>query len=108
MAKEEREKRARLKLAEAENLAATMVAIMTRPVPDLAKRRPDLPVALVTLIHHMLEKKPEHRYASMAAVASLMRRAKIWLVRAASRPPFIKTALPDLRHRPSGRGAPAA
>ncbi len=38
-----------------------LAAHLTEPPPPLAERRPDAPSSLVSLIHRLLEKRPEHR-----------------------------------------------
>jgi serine/threonine protein kinase/DNA-binding SARP family transcriptional activator len=55
-----------------DNLAATMAAILTRPTPDLAVLRPDLPAALVRLINQMLEKERNQRIASVRLVGAAL------------------------------------
>ena len=52
----------------AANFTATVMAILTKPVPDLAHLAPDAPEALVDLVQQMLEKDPQQRIASMRQV----------------------------------------
>jgi serine/threonine protein kinase len=42
-----------------------LTTILTKPVPDIARRRPDIPPALADLIHHMLDKDREKRLRSV-------------------------------------------
>lgn len=53
-----------------ETLAATLTAILTQPVPDLVQQRPETPAALVRLVHHMLEKEPDRRLATVRLVGA--------------------------------------
>lgn len=53
-----------------EQIAATLVAILNDPVPDLSQFRPDAPVKLATLIHSMLMKEREKRVSSVRQVAA--------------------------------------
>ncbi|MBI5928920.1 MAG: protein kinase [Chloroflexi bacterium] len=55
---------------EEEQLGATLVAIMTKPTPDLAKLRPDAPAGLVHLINEMLVKDPTQRISSVRLVGA--------------------------------------
>lgn len=55
---------------EEEQLGATLVAIMTKPTPDLARIRPDAPAGLVHLINQMLVKDPTHRISSVRLVGA--------------------------------------
>ncbi len=50
------------------NLAATIMAILMEPPPDLGGLAPDVPEALASLVGRMLEKDPQQRIASMRAV----------------------------------------
>jgi serine/threonine-protein kinase len=47
---------------------AVLMAILTRPVPDLCQARPDAPGALVGLIHRMLEKDRRQRIPSVRLI----------------------------------------
>ena len=53
-----------------EQIAATLVAILNDPAPDLTQFRPEAPPALVTLIHSMLAKEREGRIGSVRKVAA--------------------------------------
>ncbi|MCQ3931917.1 MAG: hypothetical protein DPW16_15810 [Chloroflexi bacterium] len=55
---------------EEDQLGATLVAIMTKPAPDLAKLRPDAPAGLVHLINQMLVKDPTQRIGSVRLVGA--------------------------------------
>lgn len=50
--------------------AAMLTAILTKPAPDLNRLRPDLPPALVDLIHGMLEKDRDRRISSVRLVGA--------------------------------------
>jgi predicted ATPase len=52
------------------SLSATLTAILTQPVPDLAQRCPDAPEALVDLVYRMLEKDREQRIPSVRLVGA--------------------------------------
>lgn len=49
---------------------ALLTAILSKPVPDLEKLRPDVPVALVDLIYRMLEKDRHQRIPSVRQVGT--------------------------------------
>ena len=51
-------------------LAATLTAILTQPVPDLAELVPGLPDGLVDLVYRMLEKDREQRIPSVRLVGA--------------------------------------
>ena len=53
-----------------DTLTALMQAITSRPVPDLAESRPDLPPALRNLISKMIQKDPQQRLASVRLVGA--------------------------------------
>jgi DNA-binding SARP family transcriptional activator/predicted ATPase/ABC-type glycerol-3-phosphate transport system substrate-binding protein len=53
-----------------ETLAGTITAILTKPVPDLGKLRPEVPGQLVGLIERMLAKDPGQRLATMRQVGA--------------------------------------
>jgi Tol biopolymer transport system component len=42
----------------------TLAAILNEEPPDLAERRPELPPALVRIVRHCLEKRPDERFQS--------------------------------------------
>lgn len=46
-----------------------MMALATQPAPPIQSRRPETPVALASVLHRMLEKNPEQRYATPGEVA---------------------------------------
>lgn len=52
------------------HITATITAILTKPVPDLAQFRPDAPEALTNLIYHMLMKNREERLGSVRLVGA--------------------------------------
>ena len=52
----------------AANFTATVMAILTKPVPDLASLAPETPQTLVDLVQRMLEKDPQERITSMRQV----------------------------------------
>jgi tetratricopeptide (TPR) repeat protein len=54
----------------AEQIAATLVAILNDPVPDLNQFRSDVPVKLTALIHSMLIKERKERMNSARQVAA--------------------------------------
>lgn len=51
-------------------LAATITAILTRPTPDLAQFRPDVPESLAALVYRMLEKERSRRVSSVRLVGA--------------------------------------
>jgi serine/threonine protein kinase/formylglycine-generating enzyme required for sulfatase activity len=53
-----------------DNLTAKLTAILTQPVPDLGKRCPDAPEALVDLVYRMLEKDRGQRIPSVRLVGA--------------------------------------
>jgi hypothetical protein len=53
-----------------DSLTAKLTAILTQPVPDLARRCPDAPEALVNLVYPMLEKDRERRIPSVRLVGA--------------------------------------
>jgi serine/threonine protein kinase/tetratricopeptide (TPR) repeat protein len=52
------------------SLSATLTAILTQPLPDLAQRCPDAPEALVDLVYRMLEKDRRQRIPSVRLVGA--------------------------------------
>ena len=52
--------------------AALLSAILTKPVPNLAELRPDLPEALVSLVQQMLEKDRDKRIRSARLVGATL------------------------------------
>jgi tetratricopeptide (TPR) repeat protein len=54
---------------EGKTLTAKISAILTQPVPDVARLVPETPPALADLIGRMLEKEPERRIPSVRQVA---------------------------------------
>jgi len=77
---------------------AVMMAHAVDPVPPIESLRPDCPVALSKVVRKMLEKKPEHRYPTMAeAVAAL---------RAASLTSPVQAVPPSLDRSSGSRAAP--
>lgn len=54
----------------AESLLFTLMAILTRPTPNVLEKRPSTPPALKTLIDHMLVKEPGQRSSSMRRIAA--------------------------------------
>ncbi|MEL6151663.1 MAG: protein kinase, partial [Chloroflexota bacterium] len=54
----------------ADNPVALLRAILADPVPPITTHRNDLPPALVTLVHAMLEKDPNQRVSSMRLIGS--------------------------------------
>lgn len=59
-----------------EQMAATLMAILNDPIPDLVQYRPDIPGELVTLIEHMLTKDREKRIDSMRLVAARLEKIR--------------------------------
>lgn len=55
---------------EGDSPGAQMAAILTHPLPDLEKLRPNAPIALVDLVYRMLEKDRNHRLNSMRLVGA--------------------------------------
>jgi hypothetical protein len=54
--------------------AAAMLAHHAAPVPDLTRRRPDVPPGLAAVVTRALAKDPSDRYASAEAMAAALRR----------------------------------
>ncbi len=52
------------------SLSATLTAILTQPLPDLAQLCPDAPDALVDLVYRMLEKDRQQRIPSVRLVGA--------------------------------------
>jgi len=55
-----------------DTLTQVLVLILSEPPPPLVTLRPDLPLALVTLVEQMLSKEPEGRPGSMRQVAAAL------------------------------------
>jgi serine/threonine-protein kinase len=53
-----------------DSLMATLMAILTQPVPDLSPVRPDVPDALADLVYRMLEKDRAQRVPSVRLVGA--------------------------------------
>jgi len=53
-----------------EHITATITAILTKPIPDLAQLRPDAPEELTSLIYRMLAKNREQRIGSARMVGA--------------------------------------
>ncbi len=51
-------------------LSATLLAILTKPAPDIHQFRADTPESLANLIYHMLQKDREHRVGSVRLVGA--------------------------------------
>ncbi len=58
-----------------ENDQATAIARLTRDPTPLQGLRPDVPSTVLAVIHRMLRRKPENRYASCAEVADALQAA---------------------------------
>lgn len=56
--------------------AAAIVGHLAEPVPDLARRRPDLPQGLVALVRRCLAKDPAARHATWADLLADLERAR--------------------------------
>jgi serine/threonine-protein kinase len=54
------------------NLAQQMLAHATEPIPVASAANPDVPPAIDSVLGHMLAKKPEERFGSMAAVRNAL------------------------------------
>ncbi len=50
--------------------AATLTAIISKPLPDLARLRPDAPAEMIDLVHAMLQKNPDERIGSVRLVGA--------------------------------------
>ncbi|MEI2611448.1 MAG: protein kinase [Candidatus Promineifilaceae bacterium] len=87
---------------EESQVGAMIYAILTRPVPDLAQFRPDVPEALSNLIHKMLEKDRNHRLGSMRMVG-----AQLEAIIAALRGDSSNAAAPRFDTTPPAQPAPA-
>ena len=53
-----------------QHVAATLTAIMTKPVPELSQYRPNVPQALANLLYRMLEKERDYRIGSVRLVGA--------------------------------------
>ncbi len=56
--------------------AAAIVGHLSEAVPDLARKRPDLPRGLVAVIRRCLAKRPDDRYATWADLLSTLESAR--------------------------------
>jgi eukaryotic-like serine/threonine-protein kinase len=56
-----------------ENFVAVAMKHINEPPPDVAARRPDVPLRLVAAVERALEKDPERRFASMGDFAAELR-----------------------------------
>jgi serine/threonine-protein kinase len=65
---------ARAPVFEAREWDALREAVLTRRPPPLRARAPGIPAGLEALVHAALEKRPEDRPASVAAVRDELRR----------------------------------
>lgn len=63
-----------------DSIAATMLAILHQPLPDLTAIRPDAPSALIALTNNMLAKQPANRLSSMRQVAAELERIRQTIV----------------------------
>ncbi|HLF88318.1 MAG TPA: serine/threonine-protein kinase, partial [Anaerolineales bacterium] len=54
----------------AENWMATLMTILTHPVPDIKQSRPDTPAPIATLLGQMLVKERGQRMSSMRQIAA--------------------------------------
>lgn len=81
------------------NAASTVTAMLTSPPASLSALRPDVPPKLEKVVMRLLEKVPERRYATAAAVAASL---------AALTTPRACAALDSLRRvgEPTGAAAP--
>lgn len=52
------------------NLSATLIAILTKPVPDMALFRPGIPDSLANLVYEMLQKDRHKRISSVRQVGA--------------------------------------
>jgi serine/threonine protein kinase len=52
------------------SFGALVNAILSKPIPDLEKLRPDLPIAVIDLIYRMLDKDRDTRISSIRIVAA--------------------------------------
>jgi serine/threonine protein kinase len=55
------------------SLMQKLMVLATEPVPPLRDRRPEVSPALAAIVHKMLARKPEDRYATPAAAAAALR-----------------------------------
>src|SRR5947207_11007199 len=62
-----------------ENFVAVAMKHINEPPPDLAARRPDLPLRLVALVERALEKDPDRRFQSMEELGAELRRCLVEL-----------------------------
>lgn len=53
-----------------DTLSATLLAILTKPTPDINQFRTDTPESLANLIYHMLQKDRDHRLGSVRLVGA--------------------------------------
>ncbi|MBX3272537.1 MAG: serine/threonine protein kinase [Sandaracinaceae bacterium] len=76
---------------ESENPGDVLIAIATAELPSLADARPDLPPALVEVVHRTLAKRPEDRFADARAMREALHAV-------------MQSDLP-IEGRPDGRGS---
>jgi eukaryotic-like serine/threonine-protein kinase len=95
-----------------DTLVAVMNKVLTAPLPDLKKLRPDTPPALLKIVRRMLERDKAKRYQSLREVGLDLERATT-AVSAASAPALATKAAPvgatvrkPLETRSSAKGLP--
>lgn len=54
-------------------LMQKLMALATEPIPSLLERRPDVPQSLVAVVHRMVARDPNQRFASMAEVINALK-----------------------------------
>lgn len=56
----------------ADSPLALLAAVVSDPLPNIRDKRPDVPPELAAVIERCLEKKPEHRYQTVAELAEAL------------------------------------
>jgi serine/threonine-protein kinase len=95
---------------EGDSAMSIMLKHVNEPVPDLAKFNPRLPPDLVAIVRHTLEKEPDRRMPSGAALAAALRQVQARLEAGAAtvvEPPAARPAAAAPRAEPAGAGGPA-
>jgi predicted ATPase/Tfp pilus assembly protein PilF len=73
------------------NLSATLIAILSKPVPNLAQFRPDVPESLANLIYQMLKKERDQRLGSIRLIGAQLEAIMVGLERKPAEPSRFET-----------------
>lgn len=91
---------------EADSAMTVMMMHVNDPVPDLAKLRPDVPLALKRIINKALAKNQDGRFQKAGAMAEALRNAESFEQTAAADPTVVET--PEQVQRPATADDPKA